>query len=118
MKRKVVGYVRDSMGNDKKIQKQMEEIINFAVPNFNVKKEEIDFFCDKTGTREERDGFNQMMEKIKQNQYSTLIVVHINRIYRIYGDNIEKDMNKLNELVDEIKKYDVDIISVREKQLA
>lgn len=118
MKRKVVGYVRDSMGNDKKIQKQMEEIINFAVPNFNVKKEEIDFFCDKTGTREERDGFNQMMEKIKQNQYSTLIVVHINRIYRIYGDNIEKDMNKLNELVDKIKKYDVDIISVREKQLA
>lgn len=113
MKRKIVGYVRDSLGNGKSIQKQIEEIINFAVLNFNVKKEEIDFFCDKTGTREERNGFNKMMEQIKQKQYSTLIVAHINRIYRIYGDHKEKDIKKLNELVDEIKKYDVDIISVR-----
>lgn len=117
MKRKVVGYVRDSMGNNKNIQKQIDEIISFAVANFNVKKDEIDFFCDRTGTREERDGFVQMMEKIKQNQYDTLIVVHINRIYRLYGDNIVKDMEKLNQLVDEIKKYNVDIFSIREKQM-
>lgn len=117
MNRKVVGYVRDSMGNNKNIQKQIDEIINFVVTNFNVKKDEIDFFCDRTGTREERDGFEQMMEKVRQNQYDTLIVVHINRIYRIYGENKEKDMKKLNEIVDEIKKYDVDIISIREKQI-
>lgn len=116
---KIVGYVRDTSNNKERLQKQMNEIIDFAKENYNSERENIDIFIDTEPISKNRQGFNQMMENIKQKKYNILLVTHINRLYRIYPDEkgqLDKKMLKeFNDIKNEIEQQGVSIISIKEQ---
>lgn len=112
MKESIFLYVRDSMGKEESLKGQQEELLEFA------KKEFIDFdvsiYKDTCSCTEERNGLMNLINDIEKKKAKYVLVVHSNRLYRIYPDKQEEGIKKLNEIFDKIKEKGAEIISVRE----
>ncbi|MCL2106735.1 MAG: recombinase family protein [Oscillospiraceae bacterium] len=103
---RIAVYTYDSKGSEVFINKHLKKMEEFIENSFgdDVK---YDVFVDKTGLSGDRAGFNQLMDKIKQKQYTFLIVPNINRIYRP-----EYNMGLLMQFMKEIESNGVQILDL------
>ncbi len=113
MDKKIVAYIRDSLGNKECMDKQKEKIIKFAKEQYNKEEKDITFFQDGKSLLEKREDFDNMMNQINEGKFNLLLITHSNRLYRLNYENGEKI---LNEIFDTIKKNNMNIVSIDEQK--
>lgn len=105
-------YLRDSVGNEESLKKQEKELMDFA--NKELRNTKVLIYKDICGTDGDRKGLNSLIDSIEKEQIKYVLVVHSNRLYRIYPEDVENGMRKLGEIVDKIEEKGAKVISTRE----
>ena len=89
-------YNRYSVNAPQILKKKRDELISYCENDLGIPNHEL--FEEVGSVLEEREVFDQMMARIEQNEFSDVLVCHIDRIYKP-GD----DPEKLAEYVDRIR---------------
>ena len=110
---KAVGYIRvsteEQVRNGQGLDIQEKEITEYCK---NKKIQLVKMFGDEgvSGAREDRKGMNDLLEYVKGNKIDKVVVLKLDRISRdaMYGLFVRK----------ELKKIDVDLLSIKEENLS
>ena len=89
-------YNRYSVNAPQILKKKRDELISYCENDLGIPDHEL--FEEVGSVLEERDVFDQMMARIEQNEFSDVLVCHIDRIYKP-----GYDPEKLAEYVDRIR---------------
>ena len=89
-------YNRYSVNAPKILKKKRDELISYCENDLGIPNHEL--FEEVGSVLEEREVFDQMMARIEQNEFSDVLVCHIDRIYKP-----GYDPEKLAEYVDRIR---------------
>ena len=89
-------YNRYSVNAPEILEKKMGELIAYCEDRLGIHDYEL--FEEVGSVLEEREAFSQMMARIEQNEFSDVLVCHIDRIYKP-----GYDPEKLAECVDRIR---------------
>lgn len=87
-------YNRYSVNAPEILEQKREELITYCEDSLGIPEHEL--FEEVGSCLEKREVFDQMMERIENNEFSDVLVCHIDRIYKPGYDP--------NELVDRIRK--------------
>ena len=104
----VITYLRNSdVKQENSTNVQLEQVENYCNQN-NLKLDKV--FIDKgiSGTKQDREKYQEVVELIKSGQVDTLIVLSLSRLSRSV-----KETCKVVELM---KKTDTNLISLKENQ--
>ena len=88
-------YNRYSVNAPQILKKKRDELISYCENDLGIPNHEL--FEEVGSVLEEREVFDQMMARIEQNEFSDVLVCHIDRIYKP-----GYDPEKLAEYVDRI----------------
>ena len=89
-------YNRYSVDAPQILEKKRDELISYCENDLGIPNHEL--FEEVGSVLEEREVFDQMMARIEQNEFSDVLVCHIDRIYKP-----GYDPEKLAEYVDRIR---------------
>ena len=89
-------YNRYSVNAPQILEKKRDELISYCENDLGILNHEL--FEEVGSVLEEREVFDQMMARIEQNEFSDVLVCHIDRIYKP-----GYDPEKLAEYVDRIR---------------
>ena len=89
-------YNRYSVNAPQVLKKKRDELISYCENDLGIPNHEL--FEEVGSVLEERKVFDQMMARIEQNEFSDVLVCHIDRIYKP-----GYDPEKLAEYVDKIR---------------
>ncbi|MBQ2378614.1 MAG: recombinase family protein [Clostridia bacterium] len=89
-------YNRYSVNAPQILDKKRDELISYCENDLGIPNHEL--FEEVGSVLEEREVFDQMMARIEQNEFSDVLVCHIDRIYKP-----GYDPEKLAEYVDRIR---------------
>ena len=89
-------YTRYSVDAPQILEKKRDELISYCENDLGILNHEL--FEEVGSVLEEREVFDQMMARIEQNEFSDVLVCHIDRIYKP-----GYDPEKLAEYVDRIR---------------
>lgn len=89
-------YNRYSVNAPQILKKKRDELISYCENDLGIPNHEL--FEEVGSVLEEREVFDQMMARIEQNEFSDVLVCHIDRIYKP-----GYDPEKLAEYVDRIR---------------
>ena len=89
-------YNRYSVDAPQILEKKRDELISYCENDLGIPNHEL--FEEVGSVLEEREVFDQMMARIEQNEFSDVLVCHIDRIYKP-----RYDPEKLAEYVDRIR---------------
>ena len=89
-------YNRYSVNAPQILEKKRDELISYCENNLGIPDHEL--FEEVGSVLEERKVFDQMMARIEQNEFSDVLVCHIDRIYKP-----GYDPERLAEYVDRIR---------------
>lgn len=89
-------YNRYSVNAPQILEKKRDELISYCENDLGIPYHEL--FEEVGSVLEEREVFDQMMARIEQNEFSDVLVCHIDRIYKP-----GYDPEKLSEYVDRIR---------------
>ena len=89
-------YNRYSVNAPQILEKKRDELISYCENDLGIPNHEL--FEEVGSVLEEREVFDQMMARIEQNEFSDVLVCHIDRIYKP-----GYDPEKLSEYVDRIR---------------
>ena len=89
-------YNRYSVDAPQILEKKRDELISYCENDLGIPNHEL--FEEFGSVLEEREVFDQMMARIEQNEFSDVLVCHIDRIYKP-----RYDPEKLAEYVDRIR---------------
>lgn len=89
-------YNRYSVNAPQILEKKRDELISYCENDLGIPNHEL--FEEVGSVLEEREVFDQMMARIEQNEFSDVLVCHIDRIYKP-----GYDPEKLAEYVDRIR---------------
>ena len=89
-------YNRYSVNAPQIVEKKRDELISYCENDLGIPNHEL--FEEVGSVLEEREVFDQMMARIEQNEFSDVLVCHIDRIYKP-----GYDPEKLAEYVDRIR---------------
>ena len=89
-------YNRYSVNAPQILEKKRDELISYCENDLGIPYHEL--FEEVGSVLEEREVFDQMMARIEQNEFSDVLVCHIDRIYKP-----GYDPEKLAEYVDRIR---------------
>ena len=89
-------YNRYSVNAPQILEKKRDELISYCENDLGIPNHEL--FEEVGSVLEEREVFDQMMARIEQNEFSDVLVCHIDRIYKP-----GYDPEQLSEYVDRIR---------------
>ena len=89
-------YNRYSVNAPQILKKKRDELISYCENDLGIPNHEL--FEEVGSVLEEREVFDQMMARIEQNEFSDVLVCHIDRIYKP-----GYDPERLAEYVDRIR---------------
>lgn len=89
-------YNRYSVNAPQILKRKRDELISYCENDLGIPNHEL--FEEVGSVLEEREVFDQMMARIEQNEFSDVLVCHIDRIYKP-----GYDPEKLAEYVDRIR---------------
>jgi len=82
----VACYCRVSTG-DQSLDRQREETWEYALAKLDAKPAEIEIITDKsTGTDTDRPGFDEMMARVRDDEFSDIVVLELSRLTRSMRD--------------------------------
>ena len=89
-------YNRYSVNAPQILEEKRDELVSYCENDLGIPDHEL--FEEVGSVLEEREVFDQMMARIEQNEFSEVLVCHIDRIYKP-----GYDPEKLAEYVDRIR---------------
>ena len=89
-------YNRYSVNAPQILEEKRDELVSYCENDLGIPNHEL--FEEVGSVLEEREVFDQMMARIEQNEFSDVLVCHIDRIYKP-----GYDPEKLAEYVDRIR---------------
>ena len=110
MNKKCAIYNRYSIENEKYMNMHREELIDYCKNILKIQDCEV--FEDVGSVLKERLAFQKMLEKMKQGEFTDLLVYHPNRIYRA-----EYNRDKFDNIIKEISSCNVELHSIVQPKL-
>lgn len=110
LNKKCAIYNRYSIENEKYMNMHREELIDYCKNILKIQDCEV--FEDVGSVLKERLAFQKMLEKMKQGEFTDLLVYHPNRIYRA-----EYNKDKFDNIIKEISSYNVELHSIIQPKL-
>lgn len=89
-------YNRYSVNAPEILEQKREELITYCEDSLGIPKHEL--FEEVGSCLDKREVFDQMMARIEQNEFSDLLVLHTDRLYKPAYDR-----NKHTEIISRIK---------------
>lgn len=89
-------YNRYSVNVPEILEQKREELITYCEDSLGIPEHEL--FEEVGSCLEKREVFDQMMERIEQNEFSDLLVLHTDRLYKP-----AYDCKKHTEIISRIK---------------
>lgn len=106
MERKCALYCRYSIDNKEMIEKQKNELIKYCKEYLEIMNYEL--FVEIGSVDKKRPVFDELMKRIRNKEFTDLLVQHPNRIYRA-----EYDKRKFDDIIMEINRNGVSMHSIQ-----